>query len=123
MYEHAFRDRVKRRILSNTTSAGTLHEDFSAAQAAEGRGAEDLLRSKPGKNSKRDLLKKVLKDNEWPGLYWAEIPMKDLKTGGIKKVWMPFLLPHEWAPQYCTQPGALADLHRFEDAKLLCLYC
>ena len=118
MYEHAFRDRVKRRILSNTTTAGTLHEDFSTAQAAEGRGAEDLLRSKPGKNSKRDLLNKVLRDNEWPGLYWAEIPMKDLKTNGIKKVWMPFLLPHEWVPQYCAQCGALADLLHFEDEEL-----
>ena len=118
MAEHAFRDRVKKRILSNTTAAPTLHEDFSAAQAAEGRGAEDLLRTKPGKNSKRNLLNKVLKDNEWPGLYWAEIPMKDLKTSGVKKVWMPFLLPHEWVPKYCAQPGALADLLQFEDEEL-----
>ena len=114
----AFRDRVKHRILSNTSSALDLHKDFRAAEDANGTGAEDLLRTKPGKNSKRDLLNKVIKDNDWPGLYWAEIPMKDVKSGGKKMTWMPFLLPHEWVSQYCKQLGAFADLVENDDEEL-----
>ena len=79
-----FRQRVKKRILGNRASALDLHKDFRAAEDAKGAGAEDLLSTKPSSHSNRDLLNKVLRDIEWPGLYWAEIPMKDKKTGEKK---------------------------------------
>ena len=106
----AYRDRVKQRILTNQLSAKQVHDDFKAAEDAQGGGAADLLATQSGKNSKRNLLNACLRDNEWSGLYWAEVPMADLKKGGEKMVWMPFLLPHEWVPLYCKQNGAVEDL-------------
>ena len=94
--EALYRERVKRRILTNTTSAVDYHRDLKAAEEAGAHGAQDLASSVVGHNSKRDLLNKVLRDNEWPGLYWAQIPLRDPKTSARKLVWVPFLLPHEW---------------------------
>ena len=106
----AYRERVKHRILTNKLSAEQMHQDFVSAQEAGAVGAADIIGSKPGRHSKRDLLNKCLRDNEWPGLYWAEVPMANLKTGAEKMVSLPFLLPHEWLPLYCKQRGAIADL-------------
>ena len=108
--ENAFRDRVKRRIVTNRLSATEVHKDFAAATAAGARGSTDLLMTQPGSHSRRDLLNKVLRDSEWSGLYWAQIPVKDLKSKGSKLIWCPFLLPHEWLPLYCKQKGADLDL-------------
>ena len=108
--EEAFRQQLKHRVLTNQLSAKESHIDFKVAEAAGAQGAQDLLSTAPGKNSKRDLLNKLLKSNEWPGLYWAKIPLCDLKTGGEKLTWVPFLLPHEWVPMYANQRSALEDL-------------
>ena len=108
--ETAWRKRAKQRILSNTSSAVELHKDILAASNAGAEGAKDLVNTQPGKHSRRDLMNKMLKDNEWPGMYWAEIPMADPKTGQRKLVQLPFLLPHEWLPLYCKQRGAFEDL-------------
>lgn len=108
--ETEFRRRVKQRILSNNSSAVEIHKDFKSASDAGAGGAADLLKSKPGKNSRRDLMNKVLRDNEWPGLYWAQVPMARPKSGKRELVWLPFLLPHEWLPLYCKESGAYEDL-------------
>ena len=108
--EQKFRKRFKGRFLANSTSALQCHEDFKLSQEAGARGSEDLLNTKPGKHSKRDLLNTCLRDNEWPGLYWGQIPLMDLQTKGTKMTWVPFLWPHEWLPLYVKQKGATADL-------------
>ena len=116
--QDAFRQRVKQRVLGNRASALDLHKDFRAAEDAKGAGAEDLISTKPSNHSNRDLLNKILRDKEWPGLYWAQIPMRDKKTGEKCVKWMPFLLPHEWVSQYCKQHGAFSDLLEFDDEEL-----
>ena len=45
-------------------------------------------------------MNRLLRENEWPGLYWASVPVADHKNGGTKDVRVPFLLPHEWLPLY-----------------------
>ena len=53
--EQKLRKRLKSRFLAKSTSAVQCHEDFKLAQEAGARGSEDLLHTKPGKHSKRDL--------------------------------------------------------------------
>ena len=67
------------------------------------------------KNAKRDFMNKLLRENEWPGLYWAEIPTADLRTGKVQLTWVPFLLPHEWLPLYTRWEESLDDLEPEED--------
>ena len=56
---------------------------------------EDFSRGANPKNFHRDILTKILGENDWPPFYWADIPMRDPKTGHTIIVRMPFLLPHE----------------------------
>ena len=111
----AWRRQAKKRILSNNLAAKEVHEDLSKAQSAGARGCEDFLATKGGKNAQRDLLNKMLRENEWPGLYWADIPVADLKTGKVKTQAVPFLLPHEWLPMYTRWPEAFDDLRPGEE--------
>ena len=116
--QQAWRQQAKKTILSNAIPAKTMHEDLAKAQAAGAKGCEDYLSTKGGAHAKRDLTHKLLKENAWPGLYWAEIPVADLKTGKQKNQWVPFLLPHEWLPLYTRWPEAWEDLRCGEEDPL-----
>lgn len=111
-----WRNHARKTILSNTQSAKAVHKDLLKAQAAKGQGCRDLLNTRGGKNAKRDFMRKMQQDNDWPGLYWAEVPFADLKTGKIIRRKMPFLLPHEWLPLYMRHEGARDDLSPQEES-------
>eukprot|EP00438_Fugacium_kawagutii_P036728 Skav212623 [mRNA] locus=scaffold173:129862:131358:- [translate_table: standard] len=55
----------------------------------------------------RRARKKASKQNFWPDIYWAQIPLKDKATNDRIITWYPFLLPHEWMADVLAQPGAL----------------
>jgi hypothetical protein len=114
--EVAWRQQAKKRILSNALSAAETQKDLLSAQAAGARGMGDVLANRSNaKNAKRDFMNKLLRENEWPGLYWAEIPTADLRTGKVQLTWVPFLLPHEWLPLYTRWEESLDDLEPEED--------
>ena len=114
--ELAWRKRAKTRILSNALPAGAVQADLQSAQGAGARGCEDILSARASnKNASRDLMNKMLRENEWPGLYWAEIPTADFSTGQCKQTWVPFLLPHEWLPLYTRWHESFLDLEPEED--------
>ena len=66
------------------------------------------LRGKKGKKNAARTLKRAWPKTTWPTLYWAQIPIKDKKTGARVLANHPFLLPHEWLGQYMLDPRALA---------------
>ena len=57
------------------------------------------------KNAARSLDRFLRKNHTWKDLYWAKIPMKNpkKKANDMEEKWMPFLLPHEWLPDYFLQ--------------------
>ena len=67
---------------------------FTDAQSAGAGGIEDLAGLRE-KNANRSLKRRLLKNNHWPKLYWADIPIFDPKQQIQKSVPMPFILPHE----------------------------
>ena len=60
------------------------------------------------KNAARSLDRFLRKNHTWKDLYWAKIPMKNpkKKANDMEEKWMPFLLPHEWLPDYFLQSSA-----------------
>ena len=60
------------------------------------------------KNAARSLDRFLRKNHTWKDLYWAKIPMKNpkKKSNDMEEKWMPFLLPHEWLPDYLLQSSA-----------------
>ena len=63
------------------------------------------------KNAARSLDRWLRRNNTWPKLYWAKVPMKNpkKKVNDFSQQWLPFLLPHEWLSDYLHQPGAWAE--------------
>ena len=49
------------------------------------------------KNAARSLDRWLRRNNTWPKLYWAKVPMKNPKkqVNDFSQQWIPFLLPHE----------------------------
>ena len=86
----SWRNQTKKRILSNALPAKEVHADIESATRAGASGCEDFL-SKDGKNAARSFKNKLVKSSDWPGLYWADIPMGDPKTG--KKVFKKNVFP------------------------------
>ena len=54
-----------------------------------------LKQRKVGKNTARDWYRQETRESQWPGIYWAKIRVKNLKTKTIEWEWVAFLLPHE----------------------------
>ena len=94
----SWREQVQKRVLSNALPATEVHADLKSATLAGARGCEDYLGT--SHNADRAFENKLVKHSSWPGLYWAEIPMGDPKTGKRVTKWMCFLLPREWLPLY-----------------------
>ena len=96
-----FRSNAAELFLENTLSAERTISLIDDAAAGGCKNLEDLT-SKPEKlNGKRDtnkhrnLTRKLLKGCLWPPLYYAKIPVFDIKTQSEANVWTAFLLPHE----------------------------
>ena len=74
-------------LASRATSAG--------AQGVQTLGSAGTAGKWKG-NTSRDLLRSLVKDSKMPPLYWAQVPMREPRTGNNNKLtWMPFLLVHE----------------------------
>lgn len=78
-------------------------------QSAQGAGAQGVCINswQKNKNENRLLMNKFCK-SAWPGVYWAEVPVRG-KSGKAVNAWHPFLLPHEWVSVYFTDPEACFD--------------
>ena len=97
----AFRAHVKHLFLRNKCSGLETQALTAAATKSGAVGVQDFASTgnagKLAKNIHRDLMRKLLKGNKMPDLYWAQIPCSDPKTGEKKTMaWLPFLLVHEF---------------------------
>ena len=68
-----------------------------------GLGPFDKYRGTPGKNSKRNMLKKCMRGRGWPKLYRANVTVFDKKKQRSVRKPMSFLLPHEVAHAIATR--------------------
>ena len=88
-----------RKNLADTFLAGQLSAARSASLFTDAcaAGATDVgdLANLGEKNANRSLKRKLLKQNCWPYLYWADVRVHNLKKQLPEVVRMPFLLPHE----------------------------
>ena len=80
-------------------------EPGKATELGEASEPEEGCRDK---NAARSLDRFLRKNHTWKDLYWAKIPMKNpkKKSNDMEEKWMPFLLPHEWLPDYLLQSSA-----------------
>ena len=95
-----FKKFVSRLYLRNTMSGFTTQQLASRARSAGAQGVDDLAnvgtKGKYPENMSRDILRNLRRSSSMPPLYYAQIPMKNPKTGANNELtWMPFLLVHE----------------------------
>lgn len=93
-------DEAGKGLLSGGVSGVALQRLVEKAQAAGAKGAEDLCKAgnsgKLSGNIQRDMLRTLRKGSHWPQLYYADIPVWNVKLEKIMMKPHPFLLPHEW---------------------------
>eukprot|EP00974_Lingulodinium_polyedra_P026391 2545776-Lingulodinium_polyedra.AAC.1 len=82
-------------FLSNTISASRAASMFADAAAAGAEGVGDLVMEGSGKNTHRNLVRKLLKHSKWPSVYFAAVPVWNRKTVHKTEAQVPMLLPHE----------------------------
>jgi len=119
-----FRRFVGRLYLRNNLSALTTQQLVSKAQGAGASSVDDLARAgRYGRhrgNISRDMLRSSKRASKMPPLYYAQIQMRDPKSGNNNVVtWMPFLLVHEVLAAFVAIHGyALRDLSDSVEATL-----
>jgi len=86
-------------LLSNDVSGVRAQTLFDDGVLAGAEHLEDLSKAgnkgKSKGNCARDLTRRLLRRNKWPGLYYARIRVWDKYTQLEKHVWLPMFLPHE----------------------------
>ena len=92
-----FENNVKTLYLKNKLSA---KDTANLVRSAHKRGAEGLdafktIGKKQPKNAQRDLMRKFTRGSTLPKPYFANVPIKDRKTGDKAMVILPFLLVSE----------------------------
>jgi len=94
-----FRSNVADLFLQNDISGIRLRSLIEDQKYADRDASDDLLSAgasgKHKNNVARDMLRKLKKKTAWPPMYWAKIRLFDLKMQVVRKMWMPFILPHE----------------------------
>ena len=93
-FRKRFRANLSDAYLAGSLTAARAANLFTDAQSAGAGGIEDLA-GLGEKNANRSLKRRLLKNNHWPKLYWADIPIFDPKQQVQKSAPMPFILPHE----------------------------
>ena len=91
-------------FLANQISGQRAQELFEDANAAgltqakelcKGLGSDYAVKLGRNPNAARDLSRRLLKRCLWPPVYFASIPVLDLKKQTETTIDLPFLLPHE----------------------------
>ena len=93
-----FRANLDDLFLSNeisATRAQTLYSDGAACGHKWKKRAKVGKWGKSTKHTHRDLLRVMTSRSKWPDLYLAPVRVQCPKTGGVKTIMLPFLLPHE----------------------------
>ncbi len=88
------------------TRTQTLVNDMADCGIPEFQG----MKKRHTKDAARNLRRTFLSNCLWPKGYWAEVRVKNKRTGKSEKQWCEFLLPHE----------LFAMLHRFGNDTALC---
>ena len=110
--EKRFRANLSDAFLSGDVSGQRAHSLFADAEDAGASNVGDLAGNhQPGMNSARDLTRKLLKEHQWPHLYWASIPVWSEKEQQEKEELLPFLLPHEILHQF----SQFSDISQFRN--------
>ena len=119
-----FRANLSDAFLSGDESGQRTHSLFADAMDAGAANVSDLAGNhQPGLHSARDLLRKKLKEHQWPKLYWASILCWSEKEQKEQEELLPFLVPHEILYQFneysdISEFGNLESLPR-EDMAIL----
>ena len=96
--EDAFRLNIDRIYWRNKPSAKNTASLIQNAQRSGGRGVSNLAgvgtSGRHPQHYQRDLTRKLTKNVQAPPPYYAQIPIKDRKTGKLALAWLPFLLVH-----------------------------
>ena len=82
-------------FLSNDISAKRAQTFFQQAAAAGLHEMHSVGKTGSPKNVHRNLLKKLLKGNKWPDLYYAPVRFWNAHEQRVETCMLPFLLPHE----------------------------
>ena len=82
-------------LYSSNSITGQRTQSIVNDAADAGLDAFNHLVGPVGKNSKRNLSRKLMKNKKWPPLYYADVRVKQKGTEKIVKKKMGFLLPHE----------------------------
>ena len=83
---------------SNLISGQRAQRLFNDARASGAQSVQDLT-GPVSANSKRNLLRKLLKKTKWPAKCMADIPVRNPKTEAMEKMPMHMLLVHEVVDQ------------------------
>ena len=98
-----FRQNLADALLANELSArrvGSLASDAALAGAAHVQDIADRG-TQEGRNASRDLLRRLLKGNQWPDLYFAPITVLSPLTGADEQHDLAMMLPHEVIEVVC----------------------
>ena len=76
------------------------------------------FRGKKGKKNAARTLFRAYPPTPWPKLYWAKIPMKNLKNQQMEERWHCFCLPHEWLATYLADPRAISEAQPAKGSKV-----
>ena len=92
-----FRKNVTNMYLRNKLSAKDTATLVASAHASGAGQLADIRNVGKGeeKNIQRNLMRKLTKTTKWPEPYYADIPIRDRKTGKKSIVTLPFLLISE----------------------------
>ena len=103
-------------FLSNQVSGQQTQGLFNDAAEIPGLSNFKPFKGPAGRNSKRNLLKKMLKGKLWPKHYTAMITCYDRRTQQPIKRKLNFQLPHEILPEIAK----VSDVSRLCDSSRLC---
>ena len=87
-------------LASNVVSGQRAQSMINDAAASGASGLDDLV-GKVTKYSARSLRRSMLRWNQWPSLYWAQVHVKDPRSQEEGLEWLAFLLPHEYIGLLC----------------------
>lgn len=94
------RQRLRRNVQdlvgNNALASDRLTELARDIHRVDAGSFADVARIREGGNHQaRDLRKVFLKSTAWMPLYWAQVRVKNIKSGKLESQWLAISLPHE----------------------------